>query len=117
MACQVNLLEKGYVILMYKIAVIGDKDSVLAFMALGIDVFIAYEKEETRDIVDKLSRKDYGVIFITEQLAVKIPATIKRYDEKIIPAIILIPSNQGTLGIGINNLNKNVEKAVGANIL
>ena len=44
MACQVNLLEKGYVILMYKIAVIGDKDSVLAFMALGIDVFIAYEK-------------------------------------------------------------------------
>ena len=117
MACQVNLLEKGYVILMYKIAVIGDKDSVLAFMALGIDVFIAYEKEETRDIVDKLSRKDYGVIFITEQLAAKIPSTIKRYDEKIIPAIILIPSNQGTLGIGINNLNKNVEKAVGANIL
>ncbi|WP_071025628.1 V-type ATP synthase subunit F [Peptoniphilus raoultii] len=102
---------------MYKIAVLGDKDSVLAFMALGIDVFIAYTKEESRDLIDRLAEKNYGVIFITEQLAAKIPNTIKRYNEKIIPAIILIPSNQGSLGIGIDNLNRNVEKAVGANIL
>ena len=27
---------------MYKIAVVGDKDSVLAFKALGIDVRVAY---------------------------------------------------------------------------
>lgn len=30
---------------MYKIAVVGDKDSVLAFKALGIDVRVAYEKK------------------------------------------------------------------------
>lgn len=29
---------------MYKIAVIGDKDSALAFRALGVDVYTAYEK-------------------------------------------------------------------------
>ena len=38
---------------MYKIAVVGDKDSVLAFRVLGIDVFIAYEKDETRKIISR----------------------------------------------------------------
>lgn len=104
-------------IVMYKIAVIGDKDSVLSFRAIGIDVFVAYEDRQARAKVDSLAKKDYGVIYITEELAAKIPNTIERYNDELIPAIIVIPSNKGTLGIGMNNLNKNVEKAVGANIL
>lgn len=102
---------------MYKIAVLGDKDSVNAFKVLGIDVYSIYEGDKARNIVDKLAKEDYGVIFITEELAKKIPKTIDRYYEKITPAIILIPSNKGSLGIGMEKLNKNVEKAVGANIL
>jgi len=102
---------------MYKIAVIGDKDSVLSFKAIGIDVYIAYEGSRARKIVDDLSKSDYGVIYITEDLAEKIPKTIDRYQDKLVPAIIVIPSNKGTLGIGMKNLNKNVEKAIGANIL
>jgi len=35
------------------------------------------------------------VIFITEQIAEKIKETIDRYNDKVSPAIILIPSNQG----------------------
>lgn len=104
-------------VIMYKIAVIGDKDSILSFKAIGIDVCIAYEGKEARKIVDSLAKDDYGVIYITEQLAAKIPKTIDRYQDKLIPAIIVIPSNKGTLGIGMKNLNKNVEKAIGANIL
>ncbi|MDO5688945.1 MAG: V-type ATP synthase subunit F [Tissierellia bacterium] len=102
---------------MYKVAVIGDKDSILAFKALGVRVFTAYDARETRRLVDDLARDEYGVIFITEQLAALIPETIQRYDDEIIPAIILIPSNQGTLNIGMDRINNNVEKAVGSNIL
>lgn len=104
-------------IVMYKIAVVGDKDSVLSFKAIGIEVFVAYEDKEARSLVDSLAKEDYGVIYITEDLAAKIPKTIERYNDELIPAIIVIPSNKGTLGIGMKNLNKNVEKAVGANIL
>lgn len=104
-------------IFMYKVAVIGDKDSVLAFKALGVRVFTAIEANETRKLVDTLARDEYGVIYITEQLASMIPETINRYNDELIPAIILIPSNQGTLNIGIDRINKNVEKAVGSNIL
>lgn len=102
---------------MFKIAVIGDKDSVLAFKALGVDVFTVYRAEEARQTVDTIARERYGIIFITEQIASLIPDTIERYDNEIIPAVILIPSNQGTLDIGMSRINSNVEKAVGTNIL
>ena len=102
---------------MFKVAVVGDKDSILAFKALGVDVFTAYEKEEARKIVDTIARDNYGIIFITEQIASLIPDTIYRYDREIIPAVILIPSNQGSLNIGLSKINTNVEKAVGSNIL
>lgn len=108
---------KGCVNYMFKIAVIGDKDSVLAFKALGVDVFTVYRAEEARQTVDTIARERYGIIFITEQIASLIPDTIERYDNEIIPAVILIPSNQGTLDIGMRRINENVEKAVGSNIL
>ncbi len=102
---------------MYKIAVVGDKDSVLAFKALGVDVRVAYKKDDARHQVDSLAKDGYGVIFITEQLASLIEETIERYNSEVVPAVILIPSNKGTLNIGMNRINKNVEKAVGSNIL
>ena len=111
------LLRKGCVKFMYKIAVSGDKDSVLAFRALGVHVFTAIEGNEARRIIDKLAKEEYGIIFVTEQLAQEIPETIQRYNNEVIPAVILIPSNRGSLNIGLDNINKNVEKAVGSNIL
>lgn len=108
---------KGCVIYMYKVGVVGDKDSILAFKALGVDVFSVLDKAEARKVVDRIAANGYGIIFITEQIASLIPETIERYNDKIIPSIILIPSNQGTLNIGMERINKNVEKAVGTNIL
>lgn len=102
---------------MYKVAVVGDKDSILAFKALGIDAFPVIDKDEARKTVDRIASNGYGIIFITEQMASLIPETIERYNNQIIPSIILIPSNQGTLNIGMDKINKNVEKAVGTNIL
>lgn len=104
-------------ICMFKIAVVGDKDSILAFKALGVDVFPVYDGDGARRTVDTIARDKYGIIFITEQLASLIPDTIARYDKEIVPAVILIPSNQGTLDIGMKRINENVEKAVGSNIL
>ena len=102
---------------MYKIAVIGDKDSVLAFKILGVDVFITLDAQEARKTIDRIAKENYGIIFVTEQLAKDILETIKRYNSKVIPAIILIPSNKGSLNIGLANIDKNVEKAIGSKIM
>ena len=55
-----------------KVAVVGDRDSVLVFKALGVDVFESIESTDARKTVDRLAKEDYGVIFITEQIAEKI---------------------------------------------
>ncbi len=99
------------------IGVVGDKDSVLAFKAIGIDVFPVVEADEARIAVDKMAMNGYAVIFITEQVAVTIEETIERYNKQMLPAVILIPSNQGTLNIGSKRISDSVEKAVGVNIL
>ncbi|MEG2291213.1 MAG: V-type ATP synthase subunit F [Clostridium sp.] len=100
-----------------KIGVVGDKDSVLAFKALGIDVFPVVGADEARIAVDRLAKNDYAVIFVTEQVAQEIEETIERYTKQLLPAVILIPSNQGTLNIGMKKISDSVEKAVGVNIL
>ena len=102
---------------MFKVAVVGDKDSILAFKALGVDVYPVLQPEEARKVIDRLARDKYGIIFITEQAAQGIPETIDRYNRIMTPAVILIPSNQGTLDIGMQRIKDNVEKAVGSNIL
>ena len=64
-----------------------------------------------------MAMTDYAVIFITEQVAATIEETIERYNKQVLPAVILIPSNQGTLNIGLKRISDSVEKAVGVNIL
>ena len=102
---------------MYKIAVLGDKDSVLSFRALGLDVFPADHAEQARPILHRLAREGYAIIYLTEQLAGGLSAEMARYKDELTPAIILIPGKEGPLGIGMANIKTAVERAVGADIL
>ena len=101
----------------YRIAVVGDKDSVLGFQALGLDVFPAEGPEEARAALHRLARENYAVIYLTEQLSAQLEGDIARYKDALTPAIILIPGKEGSLGIGMANIKTAVERAVGADIL
>lgn len=101
----------------HNIGVVGDKDSILPFKILGFSVFACHTPAEARETIDRLAEEKFGIIYLTEAIAEKIPDTIKRYDARITPAIILIPNHKGTLGIGKSRIQENVEKAVGQNIL
>ena len=103
-------------ILMHKIGVVGDKDSILAFKALGVDVYPVVSKEEARRTIDTLASENYGIIFVTEPVAALVEETVERYNRELLPAIILIPNNQGSSGIRIQKINDYVEKAIGSNI-
>jgi V/A-type H+-transporting ATPase subunit F len=101
----------------YKIAALGDKDSVLGFKALGLSVFTAETVDEARATLHHIAKEDYAVIYLTEQFASEMEADINRYKDDLTPAIILIPGKEGSLGIGMENIKKAVERAVGADIL
>lgn len=102
---------------MYKIAALGDRDSVLGFKALGLDVFPAESPEKAKEILHRLAKEDYAVVYLTEQLAVHMQAELERYKDDLTPAVILIPGKEGSLGIGMANVKRAVERAVGADIL
>jgi len=102
---------------MYKIGVIGDKDTVLAFKSLGVDIFPVLDEKEADQHLVRLAQENYAVIFLTEQLAENMKERLDLYRNRMIPAITLIPSNQGSLGIGISEVKKSVEKAIGVDIL
>lgn len=101
----------------YQIAVLGDKDSVMGFKALGLTVFPADSAEQARAALHRIAREDYAVVYLTEQLAAQMEADIARYKDELTPAIILIPGKEGSLGLGMANIKKSVERAVGADIL
>ena len=101
----------------YRIAVLGDQDSVLGFKALGLDVYPAETPEEGRELLHRLARENTAIIYLTEELAAGLEHEIARYKDALTPAIILIPGKSGSLGIGMANVKKSVERAVGADIL
>lgn len=99
-----------------KIAVLGDKDLILAFKAIGMDVFSANTAGEAQEQI-KLLARNYSVIFITENLAEMIEEDIEKYRTRAYPAIIPIPSSKGASGFGMAGIKKDVERAVGTDIL
>ena len=102
---------------MYKIAVMGDRDSISCFAALGLDIFPVEDPNLAVETIRKVASKDYAVILITEALAARIPEEIDRYSERIAPAVVLIPGVVGNTGMGLQNVKRAVEKAVGSDIL
>lgn len=102
---------------MYKIAAMGDKDSVFGYASIGVE---AVAVTDTKSAVAKLRflcENDYAVIFITEALASEIQKEIDKYKESVTPAIIPIPGVSGNTGDGMRNVKKLVEQAVGSDIL
>ncbi len=102
---------------MYKIAVMGDYDSIYGFSALGLDICPVTNNDNAKNLLVDLINKGYGIIYITEALAAQLHETISRYKEHTLPAIILIPGVSGNTGAGIQGISRSVEQAVGSDIL
>ena len=102
---------------MYKIAVIGDYDSIYGFATLGLSICPVKTRDEAREKLRQLAHGQYGIIYITEAAAAELEEEIEEYREKTLPAIIRIPGVSGNTGAGVEGVKKTVEQAVGSDIL
>ena len=102
---------------MYNIAVLCDRDSIYGFAALGLDIYPVEGAAEALETLKKLDGGSYAVIYITEQLASLLERELAKYDDCRIPAIIPIPGAVGNTGIGVANVKRAVERAVGSDII
>jgi len=64
---------------MAKIGVIGDRDSVLLFKAVGLDVFFEDEGVSANRTLHRLAREGYVTIFVTEKLFTACAETIEEF--------------------------------------
>ena len=88
------------------IAVIGDSESIKGFAAIGMDIYPCDDNENAPHLFRKIADGDnYAVIFITEEMFGLVEKERKRYEERLIPAVIPIPGVKGNTGIGIKRLS------------
>lgn len=101
---------------MYKIAVLGERECVMGFAALGLCVFPVRTAQEAAQTFHRLSKQadTYAVIYVTETYAAALHAQIEKLESQATPAVILIPGAAGAQGLGMRALSAAVERAVGS---
>jgi V/A-type H+-transporting ATPase subunit F len=102
---------------MYNIAMIGNRDSIIGFKLLGISIFPVSKKEETIEILNKIVKEKYAAVFITEEIAIQIFEKIEELQKNSLLSFTIIPNKFEKKNLGLKILEKNIEKAIGTDIL
>jgi V/A-type H+-transporting ATPase subunit F len=72
---------------MYKIGIIGDKQSVQGFKAVGLDVFDCNKADEAKRTLHNIADDNYAIIYVTESLYDQIKESIYEYNEEHLPIL------------------------------
>ena len=99
-----------------KIVAFGEKDIMLIFKAIGIEVFPASKNLRLEEQLEKLIKEGYAVIFITENVALKASALIKKYMNKTLPSIVVIPGLGKKENFAVDLLRQAVVRAMGVDL-
>ncbi|MGB6606299.1 MAG: V-type ATP synthase subunit F [Atribacterota bacterium] len=102
---------------MSKIALMGNRETIIGFKLLGVSIFPVKKKEESVEILNKLIKEEYAVIFITEEIGCQIIEEIEILQKTSFTSITIIPSKSEKNYLGLKILRKNIEKAIGTDIL
>jgi len=103
----------------YSLAIVGPKETILGWKALGFDAFSAVNPAEALEQLKtiKLEKEKYAIIFITETLLMQIPPEeYRKLAKGALPAIIPVPDSTGSKGFGFKRLTRMIEQAVGSDI-
>lgn len=100
---------------MPKIAVMGDRETVMGFKALGLDVYPVVDPADAKSIFHRLQKpeSDYAIIYVEETIAQHLSSEIEKCNDRPVPAVIMIPGREGALGIGRSALETAMKRAIG----
>ncbi len=100
-----------------KVAVIGEKQIITAFRAIGFSTFYADTPALATDILRSLVKGgEYVVIYITEDIAEGMDEALEVLKNRPYPIVVPLPSLSKS-GYGMQCIKKDVERAIGADIL
>ena len=101
---------------MAEIAIIGSEDLISIFKMYGVECYSAQDSEgDIKEIFGRVYRKDYKIIFVTEDVYSRCKHLIE--DDRVYPQVTILPDNRGSKGLGEGKIRKLVIKALGADIM
>ena len=101
-----------------RLAVVGERATVVAFEGLGIAAFPVGNVAEARETVTRLiKKKEHAVIFITEDIGKDLTDVIAESAREYAPSVVLVPSSAGSQQIGLRKLSNVLKRALGTDIL
>jgi len=98
-----------------RIAVIGERDTILPFRALGLEIVPMNPSEKVSELVEKLLKEKVRVIFFTPDLFPFLQPIMERTRKSPVPCFIALPTAK--VEMTIERLRKLVAKAIGADLL
>lgn len=93
-----------------RIAVIGDKDVVGAFTALGFEMFPYTRDHKVRETIKDLAAKNYSLVLITESCAEGLADFLATFTTQPYPIILPIPDGVSVKRIGIGRIDANARR-------
>lgn len=99
-----------------KIGIIGKKETVAGFRALGMETYAVRDSAEARERLKQIAQDDLGVLFIPESLAEEIYGLIQQLNEQTFPAITIIPDPSGAKGFVSKIIHDAMLRAVGTDV-
>ena len=103
---------------MLKIVIIGEKNDIQPYQSIGVEIEPVKTIAETVSALRKTAQNaQVAIILITENMAEQCLDTITELRSKTAKAITIIPTEQGSRQISMLELNKEIGRAVGVDIL
>ncbi len=102
----------------YKIVAVGEKELLIGFRGVGVALIPVQSAADVEPILRRLSLDpEVALILMTESLAQARLEAISRFREKSLIVLLVIPSHQGSSHIGMAEMRRSIERAVGMNLL
>jgi V/A-type H+-transporting ATPase subunit F len=99
-----------------KVAVLGNKDFVMPYSALGVDCFAADEKSAVIDSAKQILSQQYTLVLVAENIATAADEVFAETTTKPLPSVVVVPFTTESKGYTTQKLGKLMKQATGINI-
>ncbi|UCG91929.1 MAG: hypothetical protein JSV97_12845 [candidate division WOR-3 bacterium] len=97
------------------LAIIGEKETIMPFLATGAKV-VYVKKGESVKAVEDLIKEGVKIIFFTEEFINELHEVLAKYRTETFPCLIPIPTGRGKTKLAIERIRGVIKKAVGADV-
>jgi V/A-type H+-transporting ATPase subunit F len=98
------------------VSVVGERELILSFKALGVTVFPVENTPEAEETVRRLVEEKCSIILLTERFASEMHVLLDELRRESEVTITPIPTSGGSQGFALEELKAVLRKAVGVDI-